>query len=1048
MADKHFINCYVSLVWLLFVILPSTTTVGDYTSNNNCSSIEREALISFKQGLSDPSARLSSWVGHNCCQWLGITCDLISGKVIEIDLHNSVGSTISPSSIRFGVDEKQPWKVPEDFEQEFLKTCLRGKISSSLLELKHLNYLDLSLNNFEGAPIPYFFGMLTSLRYLNLSFANFSGQVPIYLGNLSNLKYLDLSTWNLAFFEWPSLHVQNLQWISGFSSLEYLNLGGVNLSSVQASNWMHAFNGGLSSLSELRLSQCGISSFDSSVTFLNLSSLRVLDLSGNWINSSIPLWLSNLANISTLYLSANHFQGTIPHDFIKLKNLQHLDLALNSEISVIGDHPPISPQNLCKLRLLDLSYSSFKVKLEEFLDSFSNCTRNSLESLDLSRNEFVGEIPNSLGTFENLRTLNLLGNQLWGSLPNSIGNLILLKYLDISYNSLNGTIPLSFGQLSNLVEFRNYQNSWKNITITETHLVNLTKLEMFTFKTKNKQGFVFNISCDWIPPFKLKVLYLENCLIGPQFPIWLQTQTQLVDITLTDVGISGSIPYEWISSISSQVTTLDLSNNLLNMSLSHLFIIPDHTNFVGESQKLLNDSTPLLYPNLIHLNLRNNKLWGPMPLTINDSMPNLFELDLSKNYLINGTIPSSIKTMNHIGILLMSDNQLSGEIFDDWSRLKLVLRVDLANNNLHGNIPTTIGLSTSLNVLKLENNNLHGEIPESLQNCSLLKSIDLSGNGFLNGNLPSWIGVAVSKIRLLNLRSNNFSGTIPRQWCNLHFLRILDLSNNRLFGELPSCLYNWSAFVHGDDDDNVGLGLNYYSKAAISYSYEENTRLVTKGREFEYYNTIVKFVLTIDLSRNKLSGEIPKEITKLIQLVTLNLSWNALVGTIPENIGAMKTLETLDLSLNYLSGRIPDSLASLNFLTHLNMSFNNLTGRIPMGNQLQTLEDPSIYEGNPYLCGPPLSRIKCPGDESSSNVPISTSEEEDDKAENDSEMVGFYISMAIGFPFGINILFFTISTNEARRLFYFRVVDRVNYNILQTIAFLTIGLRRMIIWRR
>ena len=93
--------------------------------------------------------------------------------------------------------------------------------------------------------------------------------------------------------------------------------------------------------------------------------------------------------------------------------------------------------------------------------------------------------------------------------------------------------------------------------------------------------------------------------------------------------------------------------------------------------------------------------------------------------------------------------------------------------------------------------------------------------------------------------------------------------------------------------------------------------------------------------------------------------------------------------------------------------------------------------------------MKCPGDESSSNVPISTSEvEEDGKAENDSEMAGFYISMAIGFPFGINILFFTIFTNEARRIFYFRVVDRVNYNILQTIAFLTIGLRRMIIWRR
>ncbi|KGN64455.2 hypothetical protein Csa_014283 [Cucumis sativus] len=510
MADKDFIKCYVSFVWMLCVILLSTTIVGAYTFNNNCSSVEREALISFKQGLSDPSARLSSWVGHNCCQWHGITCNLISGKVTKIDLHNSFkstistsltisasSSTISPSSLRIMIISggyEQPWKDSEDFVQVFQKTCLRGKMSSSLLELKYLNYLDLSLNNFEGAPIPYFFGMLTSLRYLNLSFANFSGQIPVYLGNLSNLNHLDLSTWKLENFDWPNLHVENLQWISGLSSLEFLNLGGVNLISVQASNWMHTVNG-LSSLSELYLSNCGISSFDTSTDFLNLTSLIVLDISRNRINSSIPLWLSNLTSISTLDLSYNYFQGTIPHDFMKLKNLQHLDFTSNSLSNIIGDHSrPSFPQNLCNLQLLHLSYNSFQDKLEEFLDSFSNCTLNSLESLDLSSNGFVGEIPNSLGTFENLRTLDLSFNKLWGSLPNSIANFSLLQYLDISFNSLNGTIPLSFGQLSNLVTFRNHQNSWKNITRTETDLVNLTKLEIFHLSTKNTQEFVFSTS--------------------------------------------------------------------------------------------------------------------------------------------------------------------------------------------------------------------------------------------------------------------------------------------------------------------------------------------------------------------------------------------------------------------------------------------------------------------------------------------------------------------------------------------------------------------------
>ena len=67
-----------------------------------------------------------------------------------------------------------------------------GKINPSLLDLKHLIYLDLSCNNFHGAQIPKFLGSMGSLRYLNLSFAGFGGLIPHQLGNLSNLQYLNL----------------------------------------------------------------------------------------------------------------------------------------------------------------------------------------------------------------------------------------------------------------------------------------------------------------------------------------------------------------------------------------------------------------------------------------------------------------------------------------------------------------------------------------------------------------------------------------------------------------------------------------------------------------------------------------------------------------------------------------------------------------------------------------------------------------------------------------------------------------------------------------
>lgn len=49
---------------------------------------------------------------------------------------------------------------------------------------------------------------------------------------------------------------------------------------------------------------------------------------------------------------------------------------------------------------------------------------------------------------------------------------------------------------------------------------------------------------------------------------------------------------------------------------------------------------------------------------------------------------------------------------------------------------------------------------------------------------------------------------------------------------------------------------------------------------------------SIDFSDDKLSGEIPKEITSLGGLQFLNLSKNLLIGRIPQHVGAMQSLQS------------------------------------------------------------------------------------------------------------------------------------------------------------
>ena len=81
----------------------------------------------------------------------------------------------------------------------------------------------------------------------------------------------------------------------------------------------------------------------------------------------------------------------------------------------------------------------------------------------------------------------------------------------------------------------------------------------------------------------------------------------------------------------------------------------------------------------------------------------------------------------------------------------------------------------------------------------------------------------------------------------------------------------------------------------IRRPYVDSELVKWKGREFEYKNTL-GLVKSIDLSSNKLMGEIPKEVTALLELVSLNFSRNNLTGLIPTTIGQLISLDVLDLS--------------------------------------------------------------------------------------------------------------------------------------------------------
>ncbi|KAF2577064.1 hypothetical protein F2Q68_00001415 [Brassica cretica] len=312
--------------FLIFIFLLEKPNLGS-ASSPKCISTERQALLTFKQSLTDPSGRLSSWSRPDCCKWRGVRCDRRTSYVIKIDLRNP-NQTLRRNG-------------------EFRNGSLGGKIHPSLTRLKFLSYLDMSSNDFNFTEIPEFLGHIVSLRYLNLSFSSFSGEIPASFGNLSKLESLDLyaQTFSDDVFT-MNLRASNLGWLSSLSSsLTYLNMGFVSLSGA-GETWLQDFSR-LSKLKELHLFNCELRSLPLSLpSSANLKLLEVLDLSRNYFYSPTPNWLFDLTSLRKLFLQTVRLHGSISPGFKKLKLLETLDLSkneLSGEIpAVLGDLPRLN----------------------------------------------------------------------------------------------------------------------------------------------------------------------------------------------------------------------------------------------------------------------------------------------------------------------------------------------------------------------------------------------------------------------------------------------------------------------------------------------------------------------------------------------------------------------------------------------------------------------------------------------------------------------------------------------------------------------------------
>ncbi|KAL3747329.1 hypothetical protein ACJRO7_016157 [Eucalyptus globulus] len=628
-----------------------------------------------------------------------------------------------------------------------------------------------------------------------------------------------------------------------------------------------------------------------------------------------------------------HYHRLSSMNYSLLLNLSSLRLSSN----YLTDNIPLQICALPKLRHLNLSTNELTGELPLCLQNLTT-----LEVIDihnnLSFNLLYGTIPTTLAKLKNLAQLNLQGSFFNGSIPSEIGNLTNLGYLSLEENTFSGSIPLEMGNLKRLI--------YLDLSFNSLHGMIPTTLA----KLKN-----------------LTQLYLQGNFFNGSIPSEIENLMNLGYLSLEENTFSGSIPSE-VGNLK-RLIYLDLSFNSLHS------MIP---------------TTLVKLKNLTQLYLQGNSFNGSIPSEIGN-LTNLGYLSMAQLDLLyndfNGSIPSEIGNLTNLVYLSMAGNFFSGSIPSEIGKLKSMIVLMLSLNSFTGLIPSEIGDLKNLTYLDLSSNNFLGNIPRELESLVMLSNLNLTNNS-LHGSVPKFHKLV--NLEYIGLLCNHLTGKFPQNLFyvpDAHFRGNEGLENTTMGTQVNALRSSgwWSApltsnislaycmwpGISCDDSGNVSnmnfslllnltfLELHDHDSANIfplkicalpklrhlNLSYNRLTgelplclqNLITLEVIDIHHSKIgghipprnLKSLIHLDLSYSAFSETIPPELGNLKSLIHMDMSYNALWGTIPPELGNLKSLIHMDMSYNALRGTIPPELGNLKSLIHLDLSYNGLWGTIP-----------------------------------------------------------------------------------------------------------------------
>ncbi|XP_021865601.2 probable inactive receptor kinase At5g58300 [Spinacia oleracea] len=195
------------------------------------------------------------------------------------------------------------------------------------------------------------------------------------------------------------------------------------------------------------------------------------------------------------------------------------------------------------------------------------------------------------------------------------------------------------------------------------------------------------------------------------------------------------------------------------LTLVSLFLLifppPNHADLENDKQALLQFASLIPHGRKVNWNSTTSLCSTWVGITCSSDNNSVIAVRLP-GVGLKGLIPiNTLGKLDHLTILSLRSNLLSGSLPSDLLSLPSLQYVYLQKNNISGKIPSS--LSPQLITLDLAFNSLEGEIPSSVQNLTHLDKFYLQNNA-LTGSIPK---LNTQNLKYLNLSNNHLNGSIP-----------------------------------------------------------------------------------------------------------------------------------------------------------------------------------------------------------------------------------------------------------------------------------------------